>query len=223
MSAPVIEQALDAAAPGTADLVIEKHLARWSIDDPQSAARFAELQADPFLREVALRVVAQTWAKHSPVAAARWAESLGDGTERDRALENVALTLAGSNARAALELLGRRGADKAPDSARLGVIVSWARIDFATALRWVEAQPRSPARDDIVQRLLLEHAADHPLEAVTLADRMIADVAARRDAWATLARLWAAKDPGLVRNWAASADPDTRRRIEAELIRAGGE
>jgi hypothetical protein len=217
MTADELERALAQAPRGTADLVIDRDLTVWTTDDPAAAAAFALGQTDPFLREVALRTVAQRWAQTDATAAARWAESLADADERDRALAHVALSIADRNPRAALDLLARRTGDPQSDAASVGVITSWARRDFDAAQAWVEAQPPGPTRDEIVERLVVLRSYDDPHAAMSFAERLIADEEPRRDAWAAVSQRWAARDPGLVREWAISADAGTRRRIEAEL------
>jgi hypothetical protein len=217
MTADELEHALAQAPRGTADLLIERGLTPWLTDDPAAAAAFALRQTDPFLREVSLRTVAQRWAQTDPAAAARWAESLADADERDQALAHVALSIADGNPRAALDLLARRAGDPQSDAASVGVVVSWARREFEAAQSWVEAQPPGPTRDEIVQRLVVLRSYYDPQAAMSFAERLIADEELLRDAWAAVSQRWAARDPGLVREWAISADVGTRRRIEAEL------
>ena len=220
MSAEELERTLAEAAPGTADLVIEKGLTTWLTDDPAAAAAFAGQQTEPFLREVALRTIANRWAEIDAQAAARWAESLADTGERDRAIEQAALSIARADPRAALELLSRRGGDSKRDTASGGVLTTWAHLDFDAALSWVEAQPPGETRDDIVERLVVLRAGRDPRASMSLADRLITDEETRRDAWAALSQRWASREPERVREWASSADAGARRRIEAELALA---
>jgi hypothetical protein len=219
ISAESVELAESAAVPGTQDLVLDRMLTSWVRDDAPAAARYAELQTDPFLREVALRTVAHRWAQIDRDGAVQWASSLADETERDGAIENVALAL--SDPRAALDLLARRGAEKWPDAARVGVIAAWAARDFAAAQAWAEAQPPGAARDDITQRLVFLRAQTDPLAATVLASGMLDEATARRDAYASIIRIWVARDPEAARGWAASADTETRRRVGLELAEPG--
>jgi len=202
---------------GTRDVILERMLARWVAVDAQAAARFAELQEDPFLREVALRTVALRWARIDGGAAAHWAVSLGDTAERDALIDAVALTLGDSNPRAALDLLAARSVDARTDSTRAGVVSSWASRDFAAAQAWVEAQPPGPSRDDIVLRLAFLRAQTDPPAAMRFASAMLADEGLRREAYASTIRLWALSDPEAAHAWTDSADGETRRRIDAEL------
>lgn len=217
VSADGIERALSSADPGRRDLVLERNLARWVADDPAAAARFAELQSEPFLREAGLRSVAQKWAELDRDAAALWATSLADRTERDQVIEDVALVSSNSDPRASLALLGQRSAEVPRDAARAGVITAWATRDFEGARAWAEAQPPGASRDDIVQRLVFLRAQTDPRAAALLADQLLGDAAARRDAYASIIRAWLERDPEAMKMWAESTDVETRRRIDAEL------
>lgn len=216
ISAADIDRALMSARPGTQDLVLDRMLTTWIASEPQAAARYAELQTDLFLREVAQRTVALRWARIDHAAAESWAESLGDSTERDRVIGAVAQTLGESEPRAALELLARHDGDVAASS-RVGVIASWAERDFPAAQTWLEAQPPGPVRDAIVLRLTLLRAQTDPRAAVAFANQLLDDAAARRDALASVVGPWIRRDADAARSWAASTDDETRRRIETEL------
>jgi hypothetical protein len=217
LSADAVEQALDAAEPGTRDLVIERDLAVWVEENPQAAARFAELRIDSSLREVAVRTVAQNWARADSQAAAQWATSLGDPIERDRAVETVALELSAVDARAALSLLEARSQVGQIDTARVGVIANWAERDFDAAVAWAVLQSGGPTHDEILQRLVLFRAATDPSGAAQLADRVFVDLHARRQSYASIARIWASADPQRVRSWADTLDADSRMGAQAEI------
>jgi hypothetical protein len=221
IGADAIERSFLAASPGTRDLVLERMLTAWTPDDPQAAARFAELQTDPFLREVSLRAVAQVWTRSDLDSAAQWAASLGDDAERSRVIDIVALTIGDSDPHAALALLSRHGTDTQSGTARIGVIANWASRDFEAAQSWVEAEPPSPLRDDIVQRLAFLRAQTDPLAATQFASQMLSDETARHDAYASIVGLWVTRDPDGARRWVAYADVETRRRVDVELAGSG--
>jgi hypothetical protein len=212
-----IEESLANAEPKLRDLILEKSLPNLILEDAHAAARFAERQRDPFLREAALRIVATDWAKLAPEAASQWAVSLGNEVERDQAIEHVAFELAAADARSALNLLERRSRGNQADSATGGVIASWANLDFDAAVAWAEAQPPSPALDEILQRLIFLKANTNPLMATQLADRMVTDDTVRGDVFASIAQVWAARDADAVHEWVASLDTQDRRRVEREL------
>jgi hypothetical protein len=212
-----MEELLANAEPKLRDLILEKSLPQLIVRDAHAAARFAERQRDPFLREAALRVVATDWARLAPEAASQWAVSLGNEVERDQAIEHVAFELAASDTRGALNLLERRSRGNQADVATAGVIASWANLDFDGAVAWAEAQPPSPALDEILQRLVFLKANTDPLKATQLAERMVTDETVRSDVFASIAQVWAARDPDAAREWAASLDTNVRRRVEGEL------
>jgi len=217
ITASDVEGALAAATPGTQDLVLERKLATWSREDPQAAARFAELQTDPFLREVALRTVAQHWACRDRDAAAAWAGSLGNGADRDVA--TGAIAIADADPRAALALLSGDGAAEA--AARVAVITRWAARDADAAETWAAAQPPSAERDDIVSRLVFLRVQTDAPAAVRLADQMLGPGDARDDAYASIVGPWMNRDPEAARAWAAATDERARHRLDKELVIAG--
>ena len=218
MSADEIDRALDDAAPGTRDAILERLLETWADRDAPAAARFAELQDDPFLREVGVRTVAQRWTRADAEAAARWAAAIGDTGARRQAIDAVALVQADTEPRAALDLLARFGDGGNPGETLTGVIANWANRDFAAAQSWVEAQPPGRSRDRIVQRLAFMRAQADPPQAIQLASELLSDDDARREAYASIIRPWIERDAESARSWIASADAPTRRRLDAELV-----
>ncbi|HET9861925.1 MAG TPA: hypothetical protein VFP37_00665 [Steroidobacteraceae bacterium] len=221
MTAVALERALAAADPGKRDLVLQRSLAAWIREEPQAAARFAELQPDPFLREVAMRVVAQRWARMDREALVSWAVSLADPNERNQVIEDAALAIADADTLAALSLLeSHDGAPWRADTVRAGVIASWANRDFGAAQAWVEAQPPGPSRDVIVERLVYLRARRDPPAAMQLASQLITSELTRREAIASVIQPWMSLDPDAVRAWAASADLATHRRADREIALA---
>jgi hypothetical protein len=212
-----IEESLAYADPKVRDLILERTLPELVDEDAQAAARLAERQHEPYLREAAERIVAARWAHVAPEDASQWAVSLSNESERDLTIERVALELASSDPRRALSLLERRTRGNQPDAATAGAIASWAGVDFDAALAWVEAQPQSPALDEILQRLVFLKAGTDPAAASRVADRLVVDERARSDVFASIAQVWAARDPDGAREWAASLQADIRRRVEDEL------
>jgi hypothetical protein len=216
-SAAAIVASLITADPLLQWSMLEKDLPRLVLEDAEAAARLAATQPDPRLREAAMRIVAQRWASSTPDAAVRWAESLADTEERDRALEHIALELASGDLSAALDALSRRSASPQPDEAQTGVILGWASVDFDAALRWMESQPPSPSRDETLQRLVFAMAQADPPAAARIADYLLAGVATRTEAFASIGRIWAERDPFAAEEWARSLEPESQRRVAAEL------
>lgn len=217
ISAEAIERALIDATPAARDALLQRMLEAWVELDAPAAARFAELQGDPFLREVGLRTVAQRWAGIDADSAARWAAAIGDAAARGEAIDQVALTLADSDPRAALDLLTRFGEARHQGHAFAGVIMGWAGRDFDAAQSWVDALPPDGARDAIGQRLTFLRAQTDPAAAMQIASDMFNTDEARRDAYVSIIRPWVEQDAESARAWIASADAETRRRVEAEL------
>jgi hypothetical protein len=200
---------------------LQVSLPRFVAQDPHAAARFAELQFDPFLREVSLRTVAQAWARVDASAAAQWALALGDTLEADAALSQVALERAIIDPRQAIELLERRGRGTASTFAWEGVLSRWIAVDSAAALNWLQAQPADSSRDEILQRATFQLASIDPRSAIDLTEMPFVDDRKRREALASIARLWNHKDPAAAREWALGLDFDDRNRVMQELNASG--
>jgi hypothetical protein len=212
-----IEQALSGVLPHRRDLVLSELLEQLVRHDAPAAARFAETEADEYLREVAQRVVAQSWTRRDPVAALNWAASLGDQDERDTALENAALELAVSQPRLALQALDRRSAPHSPDPTLEGVVQQWATGDFAAAYAWAQAQPAGPDRDALFTRLVFVRAGQDPADAARIANTAFSADAQRIAALSTIAHLWGAKDPTAVQELAMTLDAKAQRQVRLEL------
>jgi hypothetical protein len=211
-----IEHALAAAESGRRDLILEEMLAALAGRNAPSAARFAELEREPYLREVALRAVAQRWAQIEPDAAADWASSLLDAGERDAAIANVALAIAPADPRRALAILERRTSADALDAALEGVVTQWAGIDFPAARSWSEAQPDGAGRDRLLERLVYLRSTTDPADAAELA-RLITVDARRFDALASIVPGWMSRDSAAAHAWADTLDQGARRRVTAEI------
>lgn len=216
-----VEQVLAEAPHERRDLVLSELLAHLVSSDAPAAARIAEREEDSYMREAALRVVAQSWARSDPVAAINWAASLGDQDERDAALANAALELAISQPQLALQALGRRSAPPSPDSTLAGVVQQWASTNFTAAYAWVEAQPSGPDRDAVLARLVFARAEQHPADAARIANIAFSADASRLDAIASIALRWGAQDPMAVREWALALDTEAQRRVRTEFAALG--
>lgn len=217
LTSDAIERALAEAPQHRRDLVLSELLARLVSHDAPAAARIAERETAEYLREVALRVVAQSWARRDAVAALNWAGSLSEQGERDAAIENAALELANSQPQLALQALGRRSAPRSPDPTLAGVVQQWATNDFAAAFAWAESQPAESDRDALLMRMVFVRAGQDPPDAARIANTAFSGNAQRIDALATLARFWGEQDPAAVRDLAQSLDAKAQLRLQAEL------
>jgi hypothetical protein len=211
-----LDRALLATDAGKQDLVLDRLLTAWVSSDPQAAARYSELLADPFLREVGQRTVALRWAEIDREAAAQWAAALGDQVERGKAIGAVAQSLGDTDPRGALALIARYGGVLS-ETSRIGVLTRWADRDFEAAQAWLEAQPPGRARDAMVERLTFQRAQSDPPAAADFASRLIGDAGTLREALISILQPWVHLDADAARSWAASTDGETRRRIDAEL------
>jgi hypothetical protein len=217
LSSEAVERALAEAPEGRRDLLLGELLARLVSQDAQAAARIAERQVNGYLREAALRTVAQHWTRRDPEAAIAWAVSLGDRDERDNALANAALELAVSRPRLALQALGNRSAAPSPDATLEGVVQQWAMQDFAAAYAWVDAQPAGPDREALLTRLVFARMQQNPADAARIANQAFFVEAQRIAALSTVAHGWGASDPAAVREWALTLDANAQERVRAEL------
>lgn len=217
LTADAVERALAEAPQERRDLLLGQLLARLVRQDAWAAAHVAERQANGYLREAALRTVAQQWTRRDAEAAIAWAVSLSDQAERDTALAHAALELAISRPQLALQALGNRSASPSPDPALEGVVQQWAMHNFAAAQAWADAQPAGHDRDALLMRLVFARVEQDPADAARMADRAFFVEAERIDAISTVARRWGARDPAAVREWALTLDAKAQQRVWTEL------
>jgi hypothetical protein len=217
LSGDAVERVLADTPQQRRDLVLSELLVRLVSYDAPAAARIAERETVGYLREVALRVVAQSWTGRDAAGALNWVASLSDPAERDAALENAALELVNSQPQRALLALDRRSAPRSPDPTLQGVVQQWATNDFAAAYAWAESQPAGSDRDALLMRLVFVRAGQNPADAARIANTAFSGDAQRIDALATLARSWGAQDPTAVHDLALSLDAKAQLRLETEL------
>jgi hypothetical protein len=199
------------------DLVLSELVEQLVKHDAPAAARLAERYDRGYLREVALRVVAQHWTRQHAAAAIDWAVSLSDVDERDAALTNISLELARARPQLALQVLGRRSRAPSPDVALEGVIQQWATNDFAAAYAWADAQPAGLDRDALFTRLAFARVEQNPADAARIANSAFSVEAQRLDTISMIARRWGAQDPMAVREWALTLDAKAQQRVRTEI------
>lgn len=218
--ASLLEDLFNARGRANADereLATVDSLARLVEVDPQAAAGFAEGVAEPHLREVCMRVVAQGWAHVDSVTATSWASSLGDSAERDQAISNVALELAQRDPPRAVQLLERHFIADVPEGVLEGVAQQWAERSYRDARAWSETLPPGARRDRVLQRLVFVRASQNPRDAARLVEETFADSDERADALVSIAISWGSRDLQSAREWARSLEGSVRERVAAEL------
>jgi len=213
-----LEQRLAESDPGDRGLVLETALPAMVANNPEEIARFAELQADPQLRELLVRQVAQLWAKTDPDRAMAWAMSLPDSPERVATLIDVSMTVALTDPRRAVALREPEVGNVEPDGVLEGLVQQWAQADFDAALAWANARPRNTQRDKLLQRLVYVRAANGaPDEAARLVDAAFEDGSQKVEAVAIVAQQWVQRDPVAANAWLQGLDDATARSALEQL------
>ncbi|HEV7608350.1 MAG TPA: hypothetical protein VGO61_13490 [Steroidobacteraceae bacterium] len=197
-----LELEISATDPGARDLVLQKRLPKLVAQDPERAARFAELQTDPALRELTIRQVALLWGASDAERAANWARSLPDATERDATIIDIANGLSSVDPARGVQLREQFvGAAKA-DSALSNLVQQWAGFDFDAALAWTEARAPGGQRDELMQRLIYVRAASgDPAAAARLVDRSSLAGEAKAAAVASVTQEWTGRDAAAAGEW----------------------
>ncbi|HYJ40608.1 MAG TPA: hypothetical protein VEW08_07455 [Steroidobacteraceae bacterium] len=178
--------------------------------DPEAAARFAEMQTESELRKLAIRQVAQLWGALDANRAVNWARTLPDAAERDAAFIDIANGLSSVDPGRGVELREQFVAATRPDSALNNLVQQWAGYDFDAALAWTNARAPGAQRDDLMQRLIyVRAAAGKPADAARLVTESSLSGAARTAAIASVAREWASRDGDAAQEWIQTLEPAT--------------
>jgi hypothetical protein len=154
-----LERLLDASDRDSHPRVLLEVLPPMVAQHPEVIARFAELEADPQLREQLVRQVAQLWARNDVDRAMAWITSLPDSPERQAALIDVSLTVAETDPPRAVNLRESEVGNVEPDGVLEAIVQRWAERNFESALAWTRARPVSGQRDKLLQRLVYVRAA----------------------------------------------------------------
>jgi hypothetical protein len=213
-----LSRALSEANAGARDLILQKLLPEWVAQNPEAAARFAEMQTDSELRELAIRQVALLWGALDAERAVNWARSLPDATERDATLIDIANGLSSVDPARGVELREAFTAPTQPDSALSNLVQQWASFDFDAALAWTNARAPGAQRDELMQRLVyVRAAAGDPAAAARLVTESSLAGEARTAAIASVAQEWAQRDNTAALEWLRSLDRDSTEGAIAEL------
>lgn len=177
---------------------------------PEAAARFAEMQTEPGLRQQALHQVALLWGAMDAERALNWARSLSDAAERDAAFIDIANGLSSVDPARGVELREQFVAATRPDSALNNLVQQWASYNFDDALAWTNARAPGAQRDDLLQRLIyVRAAAGDPAAAARLVTESSLSGRARAAAIASVAQEWASRDGDAAQEWMQTLDPAT--------------
>jgi hypothetical protein len=216
-----LERELAASDQGKRDLVLQKLLPDLVAQNPESAARFAELQTDLALRELAIRQVALLWGALDAERAVNWARSLPDAAERDATLIDIANGLSSVDPARGVELRESFTLSTQPDSALSNLVQQWAGYDFDAALAWTNARAPGAQRDDLLQRLIyVRAAAGDPASAAQLVTESSLAGDARTAAISSVAQEWARLDGTAALEWLRSLDRASSEGAMAELAGA---
>ena len=187
-----------------------ERLPELAAQNPEAAARFAEMQTEPGLRQQAFRQVALLWGALDAERAVNWARSLPDAAERDAAFIDIANGLSSVDPARGVELREQFVAATRPDSALNNLVQQWASYDFEGALAWTNARAPGAQRDDLLQRLIyVRAAAGDPAAAARLVTESSLSGEARTAAIASVAQEWASRDGDAAQQWMQSLDPPT--------------
>jgi hypothetical protein len=178
--------------------------------DPEAAARFAEMHTEPGIRQLALRQVALLWGAVDAERALNWARSLPDAAERDATFIDIANGLSSVDPARGVELREQFVAATKPDSALNNLVQQWASHDFEDALAWTNARAPGAQRDDLLQRLIyVRAAAGEPAAAALLVTESSLSGEARAAAIASVAQEWASRDGDAAQEWRRTLEPAT--------------
>ena len=160
-----LERLLDASDGSSRPRVLLEVLPSMVAQNPEVIARFAELEADPQLREQLVRQVAQLWARNDVDRAMAWVTSLPDSPVLQAALIDVSLAVAETDPKRAVDLRESEVGNVEPDGVLEAIVQRWAERNFESALAWTYARPASGQRDKLLQRLVdVRAAAGAPLD-----------------------------------------------------------
>jgi len=210
-----LEQRVSAAWRSDADAasrdeVLQKWLPRWVASDAQAAARFAEIQSDPALRELALCHVALLWGALDAERAVNWARALPDAAERDSTLIHIANGLSSVDPARGVALREPFTAANRPDSPLSNLVQQWASYDFDAALAWTNARAPGAQRDDLRQRLIyVRAAAGDPAAAARLVTESALTGDAKMAAVASVRQEWEQRDAAAAHEWMQTLGPAT--------------
>lgn len=156
------------------------------------------------------------WAAQDPRAAAAWVAGMPAGSAREDACEGIAIAWAGTDLSAAITWAGQLGPGDEQQQVLLTIAYEATRPAPATALAIAEALERTPARDDLMVHAVMQWAVLNPKDAAAWAGRT-SDGALRERILATVATVWADRDPAQAANLALDSLAPGRPRDDAVI------
>jgi hypothetical protein len=177
----------------------------WAQSDAAGAAKWAEAQATPALRAVALGAAVSGLSMYSVAEAAALLEKIPPGDRLDRAVSVVCEAWGRSDPSAAARWAARLPPGNLRGLALPRVVVPFARIDYLAAVAWLEQVPPGPERDRAIQAFLSLASAERAGE-LTAWVAKISDPEIRLGAIETIARQWLRADPNAANAWLATTD-----------------
>ena len=188
-------------------------------NDPARAIALLDGVQIPVLRAGLAAKIADAWSGSHPEAAARWLAN--DGA---RFLDPAAATLpllraltqwAAFDPEGATKFAADQPQDRGPITRSLGLAArAWGQQDPSAALAWAQTLPDTDQRRDlIIQSIWQGWAEQSPVQAATfLSQQLYNGGPIYTDLAGTVARAWAAVDPGASAQWAGTLPPGGARR-----------
>lgn len=158
-----------------------------SIHPAEAAKRLEQFPAGEN-RLQAVGMLAELWAKQKPASAFAWAARLPLPAEREMAMEQILPNL------------------PVDETSHLmaSAVSTWASKDPEAAVRWLNEQPPSEAREATAGRIARAWAKTDPRAAIVYLQQQFPPGDARDEIVTHLAGDWAQRDPAAALNWAAS-------------------
>jgi len=160
-------------------------------DDPDNLNVKSETR-----RELMARL--RDWAAKDLDGALTYVSKMPDGDERNGALEAVCFGLAQKDPAQAVELAQTL---QQPEAVMENLVQQWAATDLPSALIWVNNQPASDQRDQLIARTTFILSKTDPSDAASLVMEQISPGPAQDEAIMTVVNQWGNKNPAAAAAW----------------------
>lgn len=149
----ILVETLDTRPGGAVAQRVESRAKVRALEDPVSAAAWAETVSDPAARDGALAAVAAEWSQIDPPALSQWLGTLQVGNEKDRLIESLVTNISSDPERGFQWSL-----EVSDDSIRLdlatGAFSEWVASDRDGAVAAIANLPRDSAIRAACERVL---------------------------------------------------------------------